>query len=433
MDINFLLLAFFLFLSFFCSGSETSLFSLSSLKVEDIKKKHPKRGWIISHLLKDHQKLLVTILICNTFANIFATLTAGKIFSKYFPDADVWLVILTMTFLVLIFGEVTPKSLAIKIAGQSSLLVCPIWYFLEIVFTPFIFIFNNIVKFLVFISSSIFFINVKESDNYKADEVIEVIKESQKHGIIDKEEGVMLGNVIEFANTGIWELMKPRNEIFSLSSDTVISDAIEKIKEKKYSRIPIWENDEENIIGILSVRDLININGSKRKLSYYRNILKKTFFVPESVKAEKLLRDFQNTSNHLAIVIDEYGGISGLITLEDVLEAIIGEVVDKGDVIPLYYKYNTSMIEVEGKIEISEFNEVFRVKIESKNATTVAGYLLEKIKKIPKVSESFIFDNLQYKISGASPNRIEKILITKLRKMKTEKKRKIELLKEKVL
>jgi len=286
------------------------------------------------------------------------------------------------------------------------------------------------VKILVVISSQLFFINAKESDNYKADEVMEVIKESQKHGIIDKEESAMLGNVIEFADTDIWELMRPRNEIFSLSSDTLVGDAIEKIKEKKYSRIPIWENEEENIIGILCIKDLININGSKRKLGYYKNIFKKPFFIPESVKAEKLLRDFRTTSNHVGIVIDEYGGVAGLITLEDVLEAIIGEVVDKGDIVPLYYKYNSYVIEVEGKIEINEFNNVFRTKLSSEVATTVAGYLLEKIKKIPSVGEIFIIDNLQFKISGASPNRIEKILITKLRKMKIEKNKKRDLSKD---
>ncbi len=409
------------------------MFSLSSLKVEDIKKKYPKRGLIISKLLEHPQKLLVAILICNTFANIFATLTAGKIFSKYFPSADVWLVILTMTFLVLIFGEVTPKSLAMKMGAGISLFVSPFWFFMEIVLTPFIFVFRNIVKFLVFISSKIFFINAKEPDNYKTDEVIEVIKESQRHGIIDKEESAILGNVIEFADTDIWELMRPRKDIFSLSSDTLVGEAIDKIKEKKYSRIPIWDGEEENIIGILNVKDLVNVKGSKRKLSYYKSILKKPFFVPESVKAEKLLKDFKATVNHMAIVIDEYGGITGLITLEDVLEAIIGEVVDKGDVVPLYYKYNTYMIEVEGRMEIDEFNEVFRTKIDGEEATTVAGFILEKIKKIPKVGEIFIFDNLQFKISGASPNKIDKILITKLRKIKNEKKAKNKNVKEDIL
>ncbi|OHD16247.1 MAG: hypothetical protein A2086_10965 [Spirochaetes bacterium GWD1_27_9] len=421
MDINFLFLGLFLSLSFFCSMSETSFFSLSNLKIEDIKKKHPRRGSLIASLVDSPQKLLVTILICNTFANIFATLTASKIFATYFPTMNLWVLILTMTFMVLIFGEVTPKSLAIKIAPITSVLVAPVWFILEIVLTPFIFIFRQFVKVLVAIVSELFYPNIKESDSYKTDEVIEVIKESQKHGIIDKEEGAILGNVIEFANTEIWELMRPRNEIFSLSSDTIISEAIEKIKERKYSRIPVWEDEEENIIGILYVKDLLMINGTKRKLSYYKTILRKPFFVPESVKAEKLLRDFKTTNNHLAIVIDEYGGVAGLITMEDVLEAIIGEVIDKDDVRPLYYKYNTSMIEVEGKLDIDEFNKVFKTAIRSSEATTIAGFLLEKIKKIPNVGEIFLLDNLQFKISGALPNKIEKILITKIRKIKEKK------------
>ena len=208
---------------------------------------------------------------------MFATLTASRIFSKYYPNANLWLVIITMTFLVLIFGEVTPKSLAIKIGGSISMLVSPIWYFMQILLTPFIFIFKGIVKVLMYFASTLLFFNVKEPDMYKADEVIEVIKESQKHGIIGKEESTMLGNVIEFVDTNIWELMRPRNQIFSLSADTIIGDVIEKIKDNKYSRIPVWEDEEENIIGILCIKDLININGIKRKLGYYRNILKAVF------------------------------------------------------------------------------------------------------------------------------------------------------------
>lgn len=414
------LLILFISFSFFCSGSESALFSLTELKIENMKKKHPARAKQVVYLLAHSQKLLVAILIYNTFATIFVTLTANKIFKHYFPGIDSWLTILVTTMLLLIFGEVTPKTLAINVTTFISLTVAPFWYVSLYILRPFIFVFDHISKFLVSLDSFLFFRNVKEEHDYKTDEVIEVIKESRKHGIIDKEEEVILGNVIEFADTGIWELMRPRKDIFTLSIDTSIKEAIELVKEKKYSRIPVWENSEENIIGILQVKELLKLGTHKKTISSFRNILRKPFFIPETIKAEKLLRDFQTTKNHLAVVIDEYGGIAGLITLEDVLEAIIGEVVDKDDIKPLFYKYNTSMIEIEAQIEISEFNNVFRTNLKSETSSTVGGYLIEKIERIPITGETIKIDNLQFKITSALPNKIEKMVITKSKKNKAD-------------
>ena len=215
-EIYFIVLAFLLFLSFFFSGSETSLFSLSKLKIEDIKKKKPKRGAIIEKLLANPQKLLVTILICNTTVNILATLTASHIFSRLLPDFQLSILIIVMTLLILIFGEVTPKSIAIKLAPKTSVLVAPILLFLSIVLKPFISIFIAMSNFLVTLNSFLFFRNVKESENFIPDEMEEVITESLNDGIIEKEESIILKNLIHFENIEVWQIMIPRNEIFSL-------------------------------------------------------------------------------------------------------------------------------------------------------------------------------------------------------------------------
>ncbi|MCK4797709.1 MAG: HlyC/CorC family transporter, partial [Spirochaetes bacterium] len=331
---------------------------------------------------------------------------------KIFPR---WLAIILITFLILILGEVTPKTLAIKAGASISVFVAPILYFLSIILTPFIYIFRKISTVLVFINSLLFFRNANESKNYHSDEMIEVIKESQDNGTLNKEEGNILGNLIQFSSSDISRVARPRNEIFSISINTILGEIHELIKDKKYSRVPIWEDNEENIIGILYIKDLLKIKSKKRKLSYYRNILRKPFFIPESVKTEQLLKNFQATRNHIAIVIDEYGGISGMVTLEDVLEEIIGEIIDKDDIKPLYYKYNVKMIEIEAKIEIKEFNKIFKTNLKSREAITVSGYILEKIKRIPEVGEIIVLNNLQFRISKAASNKIEKIMITKLK------------------
>jgi len=415
----FLLLIILLGLSFFFSCSETSLFSLSKTKLEEIKEKHPKRGAIIENLLVEPQRLLVTILICNTTVNILATIVASHIFSKLWPDFELWVLISVMTLLVLIFGEVTPKSIAIKFAPNISINVAPILLSLSFVLRPLIAIFKAISHSLVTLNSFLFFRKVKESYEFATDEMEEIITESLDKGLIAKEEGTILKNLIHFEDMEIWKIMTPRNEIFSVPVTMEINKAIELIKEKKYSRIPVWAENEENIIGILHIKELLKIEDRNLPLLYVsKKILKKPFFVPESMKVESLLKEFQTTNNHLALVIDEFGGISGLVTLEDLIETIIGDVIDKADVKPLYYKYNNSMIEVEGKITIEEFNDVFNTNIKSKEAVTVAGFLLENIKKIPKVGEIFNINNLQFRISEVKPNKIEKILITKLKKRK---------------
>lgn len=423
LEYYFIALILLLSLSFFFSCSETSLFSLSNIKLEEIKKRHPNRGLIIEKLLNDPQKLLVTILICNTTVNILATITASRIFTILWPEFELWILIIVMTFLVLIFGEVTPKSIAIKFAPRISINVAPILLSLSIILKPFIFTFRLISRLLVEINSFIFFRNLKENNEFEIDEMVDVISESLNKGIIEKEEGIILKNLIHFENIEIWKIMKPRNEIFSFPIDIEIGKAIEFIKEKKYSRIPVWQDNEENIIGILHIKEILKIKDPNATLYMFKNILRKPFFVPESMKVETLLKIFQTNNIHLALVIDEFGGISGLVTLEDLIETIIGDVIDKDDIKPLYYKYNSSMIEVEGRITIEEFNEVFNTNIKSKEAVTIAGFILENIRRIPKVGEVFNINNLQFRISEVQPNKIEKILITKLKNIKRGNKR----------
>lgn len=415
-NLDYLLLFILVFLSFFFSGSETSFFSLSKIKIENIKIKHPKRAKLIEYLLSNPQRLLVTILICNVFVNIFATMTASKIFSKISSGNEVLLSTLVMTPVILIFGEVIPKTLAIKAAPSIAKLVAPIFYILAFILTPFIFFFRKVATFLVFINSKLFYRNASENKIYHSKEMLEVIKDSEKNGIIDKTEGSILGNIINFAGKDVAKICRPRQEMVTINIEESIQDIITFLKEKKYSRIPVWKKDEENIIGILYTKQLLKFDNSTRTLKSFKSSLKKPFFIPETMHAEKLLKEFQATNNHIAVVIDEFGSISGLITLEDVLEEIIGEVVDKDDIRPLYHLYSPKMIEIESKMEITEFNKVFKTSLKTKNNITVGGFVLENIHKIPEVGELFIINNLRFKISKSQPNKIETMLISKIQK-----------------
>ncbi|HBD93572.1 MAG: hypothetical protein A2015_02510 [Spirochaetes bacterium GWF1_31_7] len=423
MDIEIVKFTLFISLSFFCSGSETALFSLNHSSLEDIINKYPKRGAIINHLLSNPQKLLLSIIFVNIFANIFVTLTANSLFSHYFPTVPLAAQIIIITLFILIFGETTPKSIAISFNRKVSLTVAPLFYILSKILYPVIFLMSKVANFLVNINSYLFFRNEIEAKYYKSDEMIEVIQSSKSLGIIEEQESDILKNIIEFAETDIWKIMRPRDEIFSLSIDDNVKDIIKVIQEKKYSRIPVWKDDDENIIGILYAKEILHFKTNDEKLLSYKKYLREPIFIPETSSAEKILEMFKKTNNHLAIVIDEYGGIAGLITLEDILETILGDIVDKNDVVPLYHRYNHTMIEVDARMELTEFNEVFETDLKSNEAVTIGGYLLEKIKRIPKVSEIFMFNNLQFKVSGAQPHKIEKMMISKINKFHRKKSR----------
>lgn len=421
MNIYFIPFFLLIFLSFFCSGSETALFSLSSVTVEDLKRKYPKRGGIVALILDNPQQLLITILIVNIFANICLVIIAKKLLKFYFNTDNVFLNIAVMTPIILIFGEVTPKTLAIGFSTTISLFVAPVFYFLSIILYPFIIVLKRTVAFLVNINSFLFYHNSKEVDSYNPDEMIYIINSGLESGILDTTEADILKNVISFSSVDIYKLIRPRTEIFSLSIDEAMSDVIDKIRDRKFSRIPVWEKTEDNIIGILYVRELIKINTLEGTLRDFKYRLKKPLFIPDSMKAEKLLKIFQTTSNHLALVIDEFGGLYGLITFEDVLEAIVGDVADKDDIVPLYHFYNNYMIEIEARMEIDEFNRVFSVDLGSCDAATVGGYILEKIGRIPKNGELFKIAGLQFKISGAKSNKIQTMMVTKQRRIKKNK------------
>ncbi len=403
-----------LFLSFFCSCSETSLFSLSSFRIEALKKKHPKRGRLIELLINNPQKLIITILIFNTLANILATLVASRILAKLIPNLNPILEVLLITLTILLFGEVTPKAIATKIASSFSLLVAPAWIVIQFLFNPIIWGLKNIAKLLVAINSFIFFHGIKEEQkDYETEEMIDVIKDSHHKGIINKEEELILGNVIELSDTEVWEIMRHRNNIFSVSIKTPIEKLMEMIKAKKYTKIPVWEGEEENIIGILYVSDIINLTSSKRKLSYYKYLLKPPFYIPASSKVENVLKMFQMTAHQIVLVIDEFGGISGLVTQKDIFRAIIGHIKYKDRSTLLYKEHNPYTIEIEANIDIYEFNKIFKTNIKSENNASVGGYILEHINRIPENGEILTIENLNFQILSAKPNVIEKVLVTK--------------------
>jgi putative hemolysin len=416
--LDFFLTGLLLSLSFFFSGSETSLFSLSKLKLEEIKRSSPGRGLVIEKLLDKPQQLLVSILICNVFANVLATTIATRnIINVLFPDAGPWLAVVIMTLLILVFGEVIPKTIAIRISSQISQLVAPVFWFLTKLLLPFIAVFRGMTTIMVAVSTRLFYRKIIESESYQTDEMLHVIRDSREKGILDSGESSLLDNVIQFHDTDIQRMYVPRSQMTTISIEATFNQLLALIKEHRFSRIPVWEDEEDNIIGIIYVKDILTYKASERRLTHLRKKLRQPYFVPCTIKAERLMHEFQLQKNHMAIVIDEFGSLAGLITFEDVLEEIIGEVVDRNDVKPSYHRLAPGMFEIEATLEIAELNQLMGTRLVTNGAVTVGGYVLEKIRRIPEPGEIINLGPLMFKITGARPNKIESILVTRRSKI----------------
>lgn len=248
-----------------------------------------------------------------------------------------------------------------------------------------------------------------------------VVHEANTQGSINEQEAQLFKNLLTFGQVNIKKIMRPRNEIFAIDIQENLCEALEKICEKKYSRIPVIDKKIDNITGILYTKDLLSNKTNVKIINDLEKIIHPVYFIPLNMKADKLFTEFKNRKLHMAIVIDEYGGVSGLITMEDLLEEIMGEIVDKDDIIPLYRIFNEQMIEVKGKIEINELNKIFKLDLHDPHAVTVGGYILNRIGRIPKPGETIIINKISFKITDTLPNKIEEILITKLPSLKTQK------------
>ncbi len=421
MDWNFIYLPVLLFCSAVFSMSETALFSLPASKADYMLHKMPIRGKIIKYLLDHSQKLLVTNSACNTTVNILATITASNIFERYLPSAGPIVTVVTMTMLVLIIGEVTPKTIAIKGASHIAPIVAPMLFILTIILTPITFIFEHVAKFFAALTGWLAYHNVQNDEGYQNEEMIQVINQGQHDGVINKEEGLILKNVISFADADVHKIMRPTKDIFALPVDTFVSDAAQAIREKQYSRIPVYGKDIDDIIGIMYARDLNNVPLSRGKtLASCKSIFRKPYFVPATMKADTLFAALRKRQYHLAIAINEYGEVCGLVTMEDIFENIVGDVIDKDDIVPQFHKYSPDVGEFSGDMEIDEFNAAFETDISAENSVTLAGYVLENLRRIPEQGEIFSIGTLLFKINQAKPNKIEALRVSKIKERKKD-------------
>ncbi|MCK5350113.1 MAG: HlyC/CorC family transporter, partial [Desulfobacula sp.] len=394
----------------FFSSSETALFSISKVKALHIAKDGSKTGLLILKMKEDSHTLLTTILIGNNLVNIGASAIATSIAISYFKSNAVGIATGIMTMLILVFGEIFPKSFA----NHNNILVARVviypLFWLSKLFFPLIYILNFIPKLHGSIDTS--------HETVTEDELMTMVEVVEEEGEIKEEEKEFITNIFEFDDTSCSEIMTPRADMFVI--DVSQNMDIEKILETGFSRIPVIEDSIDNIIGILHVKDLFasfqKACASESDTSLdVKQIMKKPYFIPESQKLDALLQNFKQKKNHIAVVVDEHGGVSGIVTLEDVVEEIVGEIIDETDrMVPDVVKLKDNKWLVTGKIDIDDLNKEIKIEIpESNTYDTFSGFFLEQIGRIPKPGESITMNQWMATVKDMDGNRIQSFILKK--------------------
>lgn len=421
LEIAFLLLL--LVFSALISGTEVAFFSLSQTDLDTIEDKSKEDNLIIK-LLDYPKKLLATILITNNFINILVVLlfTSLDFFGNLNTSIQVFgfliksefvqfgIEVVMVTFSILLFGEVLPKIYASRKALKFSKFMAKPMRLLTILMA--------IPSRVLISTSNIIEKRLVNSNSNFSVETLSQALELTSENATTKEEQKILEGIVSFGNTETVQIMKPRIDIFALSVNETYQEVLKKIVFNGYSRNPVYKDSIDNIIGVLYSKDLL-AHLNKKEFSWQK-ILRDPFFVPENKKIDDLLSEFKERKNHLAIVVDEYGGTSGLVTLEDVIEEIVGDINDEFDTDDLSYsKIDANTYIFDGKITIKDFCRVLEDSNEEKfedlkgESETIAGFILELSGKFPKIGEKIKFDIYTFTIEAQDRKRIKQLKVTR--------------------
>jgi CBS domain containing-hemolysin-like protein len=400
-----ILLMFLLLLSGFFSSAETALFSISQTRARHLAKQNQRSYQLIKRMKDDPHKLLTTILIGNNVVNVAASSIAASLAIGMFDNYAVGLATLIMTFLILVFGEVIPKSFATRNNILiAKLTIFPI-YWMSILFLPIIWFLNFIPRITG---------RMSKTPSATEEELITFVEVVEEQGEIKEEEREMIHNVFELDDTSSSEIMTPRADMFVVDAEVPLD--LKAIADSGFTRIPVIEGDIDHVVGILNIKDIFLHQATSETTVDVRNIMRPPYFVPENKKLDRLLHQFKARKNHMAIIVDEHGGVSGLITLEDALEELVGEIRDETDKEePHIVSKKPKEWMVLGKSDIEEVNEKIGMQIpESREYDTFSGFILDKIGRIPEEDEAFTIDGHKVVVMEMDGNRIKRYLVQAL-------------------
>ncbi|MDD6327263.1 MAG: hemolysin family protein [Eubacteriales bacterium] len=401
-----------LVLSSFFSSAETALTTVNKHKLRARADEGSRRAAKVLKITENPGKLLSTILIGNNIVNIAASALTTTLCTAVFGSHMIGVATGVLTLLVLIFGEITPKTLATLYAVEWSMIIVYPIAGLMVVLTPVIWLLNIITGVLF----KIFRIDPNANANAMTEsELLTIVNVSEEEGVIEQEERVMISNVVDFGDALSKEVMIPRADVVFADVNSTYAELVELFMKETYSRIPIYEDSKDHVIGILYLKDLF-FYSQVNDMEYFdiRSILRKPIFVYEYQKTSKIFAEMKTSSVSVAIVLDEYGVTSGIITMEDLIEEIVGEIRDEYDENENDFvrRIDDNMYDIDGSIRLDDLNDVLGTSLASEDYDSLAGFVIQIMDKLPEEGEETDFDNIHFKVGAVNKNRIERVLLT---------------------
>jgi putative hemolysin len=421
MTLDFVILAGLLLITSLISASETALIGLGRIRLAKAIEMGGKRGQALEQWKNDPNRLLTTILILSNASNIILT-TIAAFMAVHLADLFQWnrgqvgaLVATGVTLIVILFGEVTPKVLAIHRAESIALFMIRPLVVIEKVLRP-------LTRSLVMAANLVLRPFGLQADGsvpmVTEEEIRALIQMGAEEGVIEDQEHQMIHAVIDLGETQVREVMVPRTEMECINAVDHMDRIIDQIIRTGYSRMPVFRENVDNIVGVVYTKDILSIL-QNRELIVLQDILRQPYFIPETMKVDELLREFQRGHLHMAIVVDEYGGTSGMVTLEDLIEEIVGDIRDEYDILDAEEK-NVEKIEeglwrVRGVTDIAEINELTLLNLpESRDVNTIAGFVTELMGRVPKKGEQVVFQNIELTILAATSRKIDRLQVRQM-------------------
>lgn len=407
---QFVVLLVLLVLSAFFSSAETSLTTVNKLRIRTLVEDGVKGAKTISNLIEDPSKMLSAILIGNNIVNIslssLATTLAIDLLGSYGAGIATGIV----TLLVLVFGEITPKNLATVYAEKLAFAYAPVIHLLTKLLTPVIFLINK------FSGGLLLLFHIDPNAHAKTmteNELRTIVEVSHEEGVIESEERRMITKVVDFGDSLAKDVMVPRIDMAFADVNLSYDELVAAFEKDMYTRLPVYSGTRDNVIGIVSLKDVFFYRGAKEDF-HINNFLRAPYFTYEYKKTSELLRDLKKATNSIAIVLDEYGATAGLITLEDLMEEIVGEIRDEYDTDeedPIQ-KVSENVYKVSGVTKLDEINEILDLDLESDDYDSIAGHVIHLLDHLPSEGETVTEDACTYQVLSMDKNRIGKILLT---------------------
>lgn len=407
-------------LNAYFAASEIAFISLNDTKIEKQAKEGNKKARQIQKMLKNPSEFLATIQIGITLAGFLSSAFASDAFAdilapalyKIFPmisiqvfkGISIVLITIILSFFTLVFGELVPKRLAMKYYEKIAFSSIGVIRFLSIITLPFVKVLSAVTNFI----SKLFGISENEEEVVTEEEIKMMIDEGEEKGTIQQEEKEMIHNIFEFNDITVSEVMTHRTDVYAIEIDSDINDIIKELDDYKYSRIPVYEETIDNIKGVLFVKDLLKYLHGKKAIKI-KNIMREAYFVSENKPINELFKNLQKNKMQMAIVVDEYGGTAGIVTMEDLLEEIVGNIFDEYDDFENdYTKIDDNTFLINGSVSINDLKKILKIDLPEGDYETLSGYLIDLLGRLPKDNETPIIETKQvnYKIEKSEDKRI---------------------------